>query len=95
VWVAAEWPHRRPVRRALRWDGVFPTGLPGPEELARLTSEIRESRPAGDPFDVIVDLPPGGDPGPWEQAGATWTVTDFGMQPTTAEVRKVIDEGPG
>ena len=46
VWVAAEWPHRRPVRRALRWDGLFPTHLPGPAALAELTGEIRASRPA-------------------------------------------------
>jgi len=26
VWVAAEWPHRRPLRRALQWDGCFPPG---------------------------------------------------------------------
>ena len=24
VWVAATWPNRRPVRRAIRWDGLFP-----------------------------------------------------------------------
>jgi len=30
VWVAGEWPNRRPVRRALRWDGLFAIGLPGP-----------------------------------------------------------------
>ena len=95
VWVATEWPHRRPVRRALRWDGLFPTRLPGPEALAELTGEIRASRPAADPFDVIVDLPPGDDLGPWAQAGATWAVTDFGIQPTQAEVREVIDAGPG
>jgi alkanesulfonate monooxygenase SsuD/methylene tetrahydromethanopterin reductase-like flavin-dependent oxidoreductase (luciferase family) len=94
VWVAAEWPHRRPVRRALRWDGLFPTGLPGPDELAKLTGEIRESRPAGDPFDVVVGLPPGDDPGPWERAGATWTVTDFGFHPALAEVRAAIEAGP-
>lgn len=94
VWVAAEWPHRRPVRRALRWEGLFPTGLPGPEALAELISEIRESRPYGDPFDVVVDIPPGDDPEPWARAGATWTLTDFGMQPTQAEVREVIDAGP-
>ena len=23
VWVAGEWPNRRPVRRALRWDGLY------------------------------------------------------------------------
>jgi alkanesulfonate monooxygenase SsuD/methylene tetrahydromethanopterin reductase-like flavin-dependent oxidoreductase (luciferase family) len=94
VWVAAEWPHRRPVRRALRWEGLYPIGLPGPEALAELVGEVRESRPAGDPFDVVVGIPPGGDAEPWAQAGATWTVTDFGMQPTRAEVRKVIDAGP-
>jgi alkanesulfonate monooxygenase SsuD/methylene tetrahydromethanopterin reductase-like flavin-dependent oxidoreductase (luciferase family) len=95
VWVAAEWPYRRPVRRALRWDGLFPTHLPGPEALAELTSEVRAARPAGDPFDVIVDIPPGENPDPWARAGATWTVTDFGTHPTQAEVREVIDAGPG
>jgi alkanesulfonate monooxygenase SsuD/methylene tetrahydromethanopterin reductase-like flavin-dependent oxidoreductase (luciferase family) len=91
VWVAAEWPHRRPVR----WDGIFPTHLPGPAELAELAAEIRGSRPADQPFDVVVDLPPGEDPGPWEEAGATWVVTDFGTHPTAAEVRGVIEAGPG
>ena len=45
VWVAGEWPNRRPVRRALRWDGLYPIGLPGPEALAELVGEIRPSRP--------------------------------------------------
>jgi alkanesulfonate monooxygenase SsuD/methylene tetrahydromethanopterin reductase-like flavin-dependent oxidoreductase (luciferase family) len=94
VWVAAEWPHRRPVRRALRWDGVFPIGLPAPDALAELAAEIGESRPAGDPFDVVVAVEPDDDPGPWERAGATWTVTEFGMQPALAQVRAVIDAGP-
>ncbi len=94
VWVAAEWPHPRPVRRALQWDGLFPTGLPDPAALAELTSEIRKARPAGEPFDVIVDIPPGDDPVPWARAGATWTVTDLGMQPTEAQVREVINAGP-
>ena len=94
VWVAAEWPNRRPVRRALRWDGLYPVGLPGPEALAELVGEIRPARPAGDPFDVVVGLEPGDDPDPWERAGATWSVTDFGLQPSLARVREVIDAGP-
>jgi alkanesulfonate monooxygenase SsuD/methylene tetrahydromethanopterin reductase-like flavin-dependent oxidoreductase (luciferase family) len=94
VWIAAEWPYRRPVRRALRWDGLFPTGLPGPEALAELVSEVREARPADDPFDMVVTIAPGQDLKPWAQAGATWTLTDFGLQPTQAEVREVINSGP-
>lgn len=94
VWVAAEWPHRRPVRRALRWDGLFPIGLPGPEALAELVGEAREARPAGDPFDVIVEIPPDDDPERWAQAGATWRVTFFGLEPTEARVREIIDAGP-
>jgi alkanesulfonate monooxygenase SsuD/methylene tetrahydromethanopterin reductase-like flavin-dependent oxidoreductase (luciferase family) len=95
VWVAGEWPHRRPLRRALTWDGYFPIGLPGPDALAELTAEIRSAHPAGGPFDVIVELAPDQDPGPWERAGATWAATDFGREPTRAGVLAVIDEGPG
>ena len=94
VWVAGEWPYRRPVERALRWDGYFPTGVPGPEALAEVTAEIRQARPTGPPFDVIVDLPPDEDTGPWERAGATWAVTDFGLQPTRSSVLAVINKGP-
>lgn len=94
VWVAAEWPNRRPVRRAMRWDGLFPTRIPGPPELAELVAEIGAARESADPFDFVIPLPPGTDPRPWEQAGATWTVTEFGMEPKLAEVREVIASGP-
>lgn len=95
VWVAARWPSRRPVRRAARWDGLFPIELPGPEALATLAAEVRELRPDGErPFDLIAEIPPGGDPAPWADAGATWVLTSFDMQPREAEVRAAIDAGP-
>ena len=95
IWVAANWPHRQPVRRALRWDGLFPIDLPGPDELARLAEETRQER-AGkiDPFDLIVEIPPTADPGPWVAAGATWVLTAFEPQPGEDEIREVIDAGP-
>jgi hypothetical protein len=74
--------------------GYFPTGLPGPEALAEVAAGIRQARPAGAPFDVIVDLPPDEDTGPWERAGATWAVTDFGLQPSRSSVLAVINDGP-
>jgi len=95
VWVAGRWPNRRPVRRAARWDGLFPIDLPGPEALAELVADVRELRGAeAGPYDVAVTNPAGADPAPWEQAGATWCLTGFGAAPTEAEVREAIDAGP-
>jgi alkanesulfonate monooxygenase SsuD/methylene tetrahydromethanopterin reductase-like flavin-dependent oxidoreductase (luciferase family) len=90
VWLAARWPNRKPVRRALQWDGLFPIDLPGPEALAELAAEVRAERPDDD-FQIVVENPAGTDPGPWEDAGATWCLTAFGNQPTTAEVEAAID----
>jgi alkanesulfonate monooxygenase SsuD/methylene tetrahydromethanopterin reductase-like flavin-dependent oxidoreductase (luciferase family) len=91
VWLAARWPNRRPVRRALNWDGLFPIDLPGPEALAELVGEVRETRPEGDGFEIVVTNPADVDPRPWEAAGATWCLTGFGPQPTLAEVAAAID----
>jgi alkanesulfonate monooxygenase SsuD/methylene tetrahydromethanopterin reductase-like flavin-dependent oxidoreductase (luciferase family) len=89
VWLAARWPSRKPVRRALKWDGLFPIDLPGPEALAELTQEVRAERP-GDDFEIVVTNPPGTDPGPWEDAGATWCLTGFSNQPTIRAVEAAI-----
>jgi alkanesulfonate monooxygenase SsuD/methylene tetrahydromethanopterin reductase-like flavin-dependent oxidoreductase (luciferase family) len=94
IWVAGEWPHQRPVQRALRWDGLFPISLPGPDALAELAAQARAARPAGAPFDLVIGIPPGDDPHPWAQAGATWIVTDFGMNPPLAQVSEAIEAGP-
>jgi alkanesulfonate monooxygenase SsuD/methylene tetrahydromethanopterin reductase-like flavin-dependent oxidoreductase (luciferase family) len=94
VWVAARWPNRRPVRRAIRWDGLFPIELPGPRELTELKAEIDETRGRSEPFDLVVTLEPGQDPGPWEAAGATWVLTGFGSQPREAAVRAAVEAGP-
>jgi alkanesulfonate monooxygenase SsuD/methylene tetrahydromethanopterin reductase-like flavin-dependent oxidoreductase (luciferase family) len=95
VWVAGRWPNRRPLRRAARWDGLFPIDLPGPEALAEQVTMVRELRGDGaGPFDFVVTNPVGTDPAPWEAAGATWCLTGFGAAPTEAEVREAIDAGP-
>ena len=95
VWVAARWPNRRPMRRAARWDGIFPIDLPGPDALAEAVAAVAELRAgAAGPFDFVVTNPAGTDPRPWEQVGATWCLTGFGPDPTEAEVREAIDAGP-
>ena len=90
VWVAARWPNRRPLKRAARWDGLFPIDLPGPEALAEMVAELGR-RP--DRYDVVAEAPPGTDRDPWIEAGATWLLTSFDIQPTEAEVRAAIEAG--
>jgi alkanesulfonate monooxygenase SsuD/methylene tetrahydromethanopterin reductase-like flavin-dependent oxidoreductase (luciferase family) len=89
IWLAARWPNRRPVRRATRFDGLFPIDLPGPEALAELAAEV-----PGPPFDIVVTNPPDTDPQPWEDAGATWGLTGFTNQPQVDQVRAAIGAGP-
>jgi alkanesulfonate monooxygenase SsuD/methylene tetrahydromethanopterin reductase-like flavin-dependent oxidoreductase (luciferase family) len=94
IWPAARWPSRRPVRRAARWDGLFPIELPGPEQLAELVAEVDQARDGAGSFDYVAEIPPGADPGPWGAAGATWLLTSFGSQPSEAAVREAIEAGP-
>src|SRR5262249_36320969 len=95
VWVAARWPPRRPVQRALSWDGLFPIELPGPQALPELAAEIERGRDGGlAGFDLAVEISAGADPEPWARAGATWVLTAFGMQPRLADVRNAIAAGP-
>ncbi len=94
IWAAARWPNRRPVRRAARWDGLFPIQLPGPEALATLAGELPALGADAATFELVVDIAPGEDPAPWAQAGATWVLTEFGSHPREADVRAAIDAGP-
>ena len=95
IWLAARWPSRRPVRRAARWDGLFPIDLPGPDALAELKSETADLRdPNASPFDLVVTHPAGTDLDPWWAAGATWCLTGFDPQPTERAVREAIEAGP-
>jgi alkanesulfonate monooxygenase SsuD/methylene tetrahydromethanopterin reductase-like flavin-dependent oxidoreductase (luciferase family) len=96
VWVASRWPNRRPLRRAARWDGLFPIELPGPDELAVLVDEVRALRDGDSgPFDFVIEAPAGEDLAAWEAAGATWVLNSFGPEPGAADVRAQIEAGPG
>jgi alkanesulfonate monooxygenase SsuD/methylene tetrahydromethanopterin reductase-like flavin-dependent oxidoreductase (luciferase family) len=89
IWLAARWPNRRPVRRAARFDGLFPIDLPGPEALAELAAEVPPP-----PFDIVVTNPVDIDTEPWAQAGATWCLTGFSNEPLLDDVRAAIAAGP-
>jgi alkanesulfonate monooxygenase SsuD/methylene tetrahydromethanopterin reductase-like flavin-dependent oxidoreductase (luciferase family) len=95
VWVASRWPNRKPLKRAARWDGMFPIELPEPDALRELASEVLELRDdPEEPFDLVAEIEAGDDPRPWADAGATWVFDSFGPIPRESDVRAVIAAGP-
>ncbi len=94
IWVAGVAPHRRPLERAVRWDGVVPIGPQGfmtPDEVAAYLDGVE--RPAG--WDVVVPCAPGVAPDEYESVGATWVVD--GVWPEEGwveEFRARINAGP-
>jgi alkanesulfonate monooxygenase SsuD/methylene tetrahydromethanopterin reductase-like flavin-dependent oxidoreductase (luciferase family) len=60
VWIAGFWPHRRPMRRAARWDGAVPLFIsaghgqaPAADEVRDLVGYVNGLR-GGHPFEVVV-----------------------------------------
>ena len=98
MWLAARHPHRAPVRRAARFDGLFPIGLESPDDLRAMLAVVAAHRPdgaVGVPFDVAVQGPVGADPRPWIDAGATWWLVLFDpFTVTAAVVRDAIGRRP-
>jgi alkanesulfonate monooxygenase SsuD/methylene tetrahydromethanopterin reductase-like flavin-dependent oxidoreductase (luciferase family) len=95
IWVGARWPHRRPLRRAARHDGVFVIDIE-PRDLPTAIDDIARHRAEGmAAYDVVVQAPPGADPEPWDRAGATWVLTTFDpFTAAPASVLEVIERGP-
>jgi alkanesulfonate monooxygenase SsuD/methylene tetrahydromethanopterin reductase-like flavin-dependent oxidoreductase (luciferase family) len=95
LWLAARHPNRTPVRRAARYDGLFPIGVPGPDDLAAMVALVADERTADTPFDVAVQGGVGVDPAPWIAAGATWWLIHFDAYTVSAAaVRDAIRQRP-
>ena len=84
IWVAGVWPHRPPMRRAARWDGVVPLFesaqygvVPPLEDVRAMLSYVGEQRGSLAGFDVVLGgltAPESAADivGPFAEAGATW-----------------------
>jgi alkanesulfonate monooxygenase SsuD/methylene tetrahydromethanopterin reductase-like flavin-dependent oxidoreductase (luciferase family) len=96
VWIAGFPGKQRPMRRAARHDGFFPVNLSSPDQLAETVEQVRQLRgPRADPYDIVVEIEPGADPGPYQAAGATWCLTGFNPSDVSADqVRGVVRDGP-
>ncbi len=105
IWVACEWPHRRPLDRAARYDGVVPIKIVGgqyhfmrPADVSELAGEIaaRRASEAG-PFDIAVvpGPPPAPSPAEYEAAGATWWLAGTDGGPGWEDdLETILSHGP-
>jgi alkanesulfonate monooxygenase SsuD/methylene tetrahydromethanopterin reductase-like flavin-dependent oxidoreductase (luciferase family) len=95
VWLAAFRGNLKPLRRAARYQGLFPVNLENVDEFARVVSTVRALRTDSTaPFEIAAALPPATDVAPYAEAGATWWMTEFEPGVSLAEVRDVVREGP-
>jgi alkanesulfonate monooxygenase SsuD/methylene tetrahydromethanopterin reductase-like flavin-dependent oxidoreductase (luciferase family) len=65
VWIAGYWPRRRPMRRAARWDGAFPTDTEATEDgfvikemstdtIRGIRRYISNYQTSDEPFDFVI-----------------------------------------
>jgi alkanesulfonate monooxygenase SsuD/methylene tetrahydromethanopterin reductase-like flavin-dependent oxidoreductase (luciferase family) len=56
IWAGGQWPNRRPLRRAARFDGFFPINMDGGVSLEHwrdIMALLRGLRPSDEPFDAV------------------------------------------
>ncbi len=107
IWVAAAWPNRRPLRRAVRWDGVVPIVVggelgfhePSVDEFAEIAAFVKSERSGDGPFEMIAmgsRLYYGdADLDAYAALGATWWMESIGYPgPGFDDWRDVIRSGP-
>ena len=103
VWVASSRTSGAPLRRAARWDGVFPDLDTTPDDVRRIAGYIGRHRTSSAPFDValskdIVGLDRHRQTdvvAEFAEAGATWLVQSMGPNlGSLDEVRTLVRRGP-
>lgn len=105
IWIAGNWPHRKPFRRAAQFEGVFPLMLDRaltPEDFREILAYTFAQRSQAAPFEVIVGgLTSGTDRSldaaqvaPFAEAGGTWWLESFYPRHTLEQVRQRIQQGP-
>ena len=92
IWVGGIWPHKRPLARMARWDGMFPLFFSAKspavafEQFKQAVKAVDKLRQSDEPFDVInLGATPTGQPEsaaqivrPYAAAGATWWLESVG-----------------
>ena len=112
IWVVGAFPSNKSMSRALRFDGVLPNML-GPdgkvsmeplnfEKVSLIRDYVRQHRPNGGPYDIIVEGVTQGDARQenaermkqWQEAGATWWIEALWEAHSLEEVIQRVRQGP-
>ncbi len=105
IWIAGIWPHKKPFRRAAKFDGIYPQmrgHIPTPEDFQQILAFIHSQRMRTTPFDAVAfGLTSGTDKASdaahvasFSQVGATWWLEHFAPRHTFEQVRQRIHRGP-
>lgn len=107
IWIAGYWPHRKPLRRAAAFDGLYIGSLKAdgepltPADLREVVAYARAQRPDNAaPFDVVFAGESEGASAadlvrPYAEAGATWWLEGVWVERGTPEqLRARIRQGP-
>lgn len=108
IWTAGYWPHRKPLRRAARFDGIYIASqtadgeLLTPKALQEALTYVKTQRQLVSPFDVAFagETPMGGEQGakmvqPYTAAGVTWWLEGIWVERGSVEaMRERIRGGP-
>jgi alkanesulfonate monooxygenase SsuD/methylene tetrahydromethanopterin reductase-like flavin-dependent oxidoreductase (luciferase family) len=110
VWVVGAWPWPRSMQRAMRYDGILPTGLGAdkkwyemtPDHIREIKAYIEGRRAQKTPYDIVVEgTTPGDDHEqaaetvrPWSDAGATWWIEAMWSAGDLEQIRTRVRQGP-
>ncbi len=96
VWVAGQWPRKKPVTRAARWDGFVPVKADAsptsPEDVAEMARQLDVANRPGYDLAISNGKRPGSD---FAGTGATWCLDGPFEGPfDIKQVRAWINRGP-
>lgn len=95
VWCAASGLGKpRPLRRAARLDGLFPSDGT-PQTLGPMLEVVAAERGTLDGFEVVLPARRGSDMAAFTRAGATWAFWSFYPPDPMDEVMRAVVAGPG
>ena len=93
IWLAARGRSPRALRRASRYEGIFPVNVTA-DDVAWIREHIAAQREDTSSFDVAVVGFPGLDMDAFERSGATWCAWSFIPGQTPTDVADFVTGGP-